>query len=170
MKIRKAVETDAAGIAKVHVDSWRTTYKEIVPDSFLKCLSVEEREKTWLKGIQENGVYVVENEKSEIVGFAIGGKERTGKYERFDGELYAIYLLDNVQGGGWGRKLFEVIVGDIRNKGFDAMLIWALADNPACYFYEKLGGKKVDTAYIEIDGKKLKEVAFGWERLPVSYE
>lgn len=36
MKIRKAVLTDAKGIAKVHVDSWRTTYKNIIPDEFLK--------------------------------------------------------------------------------------------------------------------------------------
>lgn len=45
------------------------------------------------------------------------------------------------------------------------MLIWALADHPACHFYERLGGKRVDTAEIDIDGKQLQEVAFGWEKL-----
>jgi hypothetical protein len=34
MKIRKAVLTDAKGIAKVHVDSWKTTYDNIVPDQY----------------------------------------------------------------------------------------------------------------------------------------
>ncbi|EPZ52573.1 hypothetical protein [Alicyclobacillus acidoterrestris] len=39
--IRKAVPDDAAGVAKVHVDSWRTTYREIVNDEFLASLSYE---------------------------------------------------------------------------------------------------------------------------------
>ena len=34
MKIRQANIEDAQGIGKVHVDSWRTTYKGILPDDF----------------------------------------------------------------------------------------------------------------------------------------
>lgn len=166
MMIRKAIEKDAVSIAKVHVDSWRTTYKGIVPKSFLNRLSYKEREERWLKGIQTNGVYIAENEQGEVVGFATGGKERTGKYKAYEGELYAIYLLEIAQGQGIGRNLFEAIVKDLREKKFDSMLIWALADNPACHFYEKLGGKEIDTAEIEIDGERLKEIAFGWEKLP----
>ncbi|WP_330217584.1 hypothetical protein [Planococcus halocryophilus] len=41
MKTRKATEQDAPGIAKVHVDSWKTTYKEILPSAFLTSLSYE---------------------------------------------------------------------------------------------------------------------------------
>ena len=41
MKIRKAIVEDATGIGTVHVDSWRTTYKDIIPDEFLeKCAGV----------------------------------------------------------------------------------------------------------------------------------
>ncbi|GHH98705.1 hypothetical protein AM1BK_22480 [Neobacillus kokaensis] len=32
------------------------------------------------------------NNEGEIVGFSSGGKERSGKYNGFDGELYAIYF------------------------------------------------------------------------------
>ncbi|WP_306428702.1 hypothetical protein [Robertmurraya siralis] len=39
MIIREATLSDAEGIAKVHVDSWRTTYKGIVSDVFLEQLS-----------------------------------------------------------------------------------------------------------------------------------
>lgn len=35
MKIRIATIEDAYAIAKVHVDSWKTTYKGIIPDHFL---------------------------------------------------------------------------------------------------------------------------------------
>lgn len=39
MHIRKAAVEDAAAIAKVHVDSWRTTYKGIMPSDYLNSLS-----------------------------------------------------------------------------------------------------------------------------------
>ena len=166
MLIREAKVEDAKGIARVHVDSWRTTYKGIVPDSFLESLSYERREQIWTTGIEENKVYIAEDKRGEIVGFASGGKERTGKYEAYIGELYAIYLLEGQQGKGLGQKLFQSVVYDLKEKKLNSMLIWALAENPACRFYEKLGGKKIDTAEIEIDGKKLVEFAYGWSELP----
>lgn len=169
MLIRKAELEDVAGIAKVHVDSWRTTYKRIVPVSFLESLSYEEREQIWKSGIERNQVYIAEDEKEQIVGFASGGEERTGKYDAYKGELYAIYLLEGQQGRGTGRKLFQAVVDDLKEKQLNSMLIWALAENPACHFYEKLGGRKIDTAEIELDGKKLDEVAYGWDELPDSY-
>ncbi|MFJ7934621.1 GNAT family N-acetyltransferase [Sporosarcina sp. NPDC096371] len=163
--IRKAELQDVAGIAKVHVDSWRTTYKGIVPDTFLENLSYENREQIWMSGINQNNVYIAEDENGQIVGFASGGKERTGNYEAFVGELYAIYLLEGQQGKGLGQQLFQSVVEDLKEKKLNSMLIWALEENPACRFYEALGGQKIDTAEIEIDGKKLSEVAFGWDVL-----
>jgi hypothetical protein len=47
MLIRDALQTDAAGIARVHVNSWRSTYRGIVPDQFLDSLSLERREQYW---------------------------------------------------------------------------------------------------------------------------
>lgn len=165
MFIRKAELADASGIAKVHVDSWRTTYKGIVPDTYLDNLSYESREQVWMSGIKQNNVYIVEDEDSQIVGFASGGKERTGKYEAYVGELYAIYLLEGQQMKGLGQKLIQTVVEDLKEKKLNSMLIWALKENPACRFYERLGGKKIDTAEIEIDGKKLSEIAYGWADL-----
>jgi GNAT superfamily N-acetyltransferase len=160
--IRIAKVEDAEGIAKVHVDSWRTTYRGIVPDTFLDNLSYEQRELTWKKGINENHVYIAENENGQVIGFSTGGKERTGKYEAYIGELYAIYILKEFQGNGIGRLLFQSIVEDLKAKNLNSMLIWAIEENPACRFYERLGGKKIDTEEIEIAGKKVSEVAYGW--------
>ncbi len=36
MNIRKATFSDAKGIAKVHVDSWKSTYINIIPDEFFR--------------------------------------------------------------------------------------------------------------------------------------
>jgi hypothetical protein len=39
--IREAVPADAGAVARVHVDSWRTTYRGIIADSILSDLSYE---------------------------------------------------------------------------------------------------------------------------------
>lgn len=41
MQFRQATSQDAKRIAKVHVDSWRTTYQGIIPDSYLDGLTYE---------------------------------------------------------------------------------------------------------------------------------
>ena len=47
MLIREASPRDAAAIARVHVDSWRTTYAGIVPADYLANLSYTRREQFW---------------------------------------------------------------------------------------------------------------------------
>jgi len=42
------------------------------------------------------------------------------------------------------------------------MALWALIDNPACRFYERLGGVTAFEVEIEIGGKRLPEAAYGW--------
>lgn len=47
MQIRKATLQDAEAIARVHVDSWKTTYKGIIPDNVLNNLSYTQRTEQW---------------------------------------------------------------------------------------------------------------------------
>lgn len=165
MIIRQATEVDVEGIAKVHVASWRTTYEGIVPASFLEGLTVESRAEIWQKGVHAHHVFIAESDQKEIIGFAVGGKERTGNYPAYLGELYAIYLLESFQGKGLGRKLFQAVVRDLKKQNYSSMLIWALAKNPACQFYEKFGGVPIDEAEIDIGGEMFKAIAFAWEKL-----
>lgn len=164
MRVREALPGDAEGIARVHVDSWRTTYKGIVSESVLQNLSTEQRAENWRRGIGKNPLYVAEDESGRIVGFATGGKERTGNYEA-DGELYAIYLLQDVQGQGIGKKLTQLIAYDLKEQGFTSMLVWVLEQNPSKKFYESLGGQPVDEAMIEIGGEDFKEIAYYWDNI-----
>lgn len=170
MRIRKAVPGDATGIAKVHVDSWRTTYSGIISERFLEGMSYRERENRWHdifdRAQPGSCVFVAENEGGEIVGFASGGRERSGKYHNFQGELYAIYLLEEVQSQGIGRILFHETAGNLEEQGFSSILVWVLADNrQARVFYESFGPLRVDSQPIEIDEDLFEEVAFGWRNI-----
>ncbi|HET7578641.1 MAG TPA: GNAT family N-acetyltransferase [Bacillales bacterium] len=170
MRIRKAVPEDTAGIAKVHVDSWRSTYSGIISERFLEGMSYRERENRWHDIFDQaqpgSCVYVAEAENGEIVGFASGGSERSGKYGDFQSELYAIYLLKEIQGQGIGRSLFRKAARNLVEQGFSSMLVWVLADNrEARAFYESFGPSRVDSQPIDIDGDRFEEVAYGWRNL-----
>lgn len=163
MKIRKAVLKDAKGIAKVHVDSWKTTYANIVPNEYLNKLSYESREQLWIQGIPNDNVYVAENDEGEIIGFSTGGKERSGKYPEYKGEIYAIYILRDYQGKGLGNLLVKPIVEDLLQQNIDTMIVLVLEENPSRLFYEALGAEKIDSIEDEIAGKKLNELVYGWD-------
>lgn len=169
MKVRKAVLSDARGIAKVHVDSWITTYKGIIPDEFLNNLTYESREQLWKKNIPIGNVFVAENQ-GRIVGFSSGGKERSGKYQGFDGELSSVYILKEYQGKGIGRLLVEPIIAELEKMDIHAMLVLVLKDNNSRLFYEALGGKIIDTVEIEIAGKTLIELVYGWDDIRKIYK
>ncbi|MFZ1011874.1 MAG: GNAT family N-acetyltransferase [Terracidiphilus sp.] len=164
--IRKAVGGDVWDIARVQVESWRTTYAGIVPAAFLSALSVEQRAERWREVFAESEMtlYVAEGQIADgqvgIFGFASGGKlrEPIGDY---DAELFAIYLLRAHQGKGAGRRLFETLAQTLRAAGHAAMAVWVLRENPAALFYQHMGGVEIAHKQIEIGGILLEEVAYG---------
>jgi GNAT superfamily N-acetyltransferase len=165
MIIREATIEDAPGIARVHVDSWRTTYKGLVPQHILDELSYEEREQLWRRALSPGSrafVYVAEDESGRVVGFASGGPAGEDA-PNHAGELYAIYLLQEHQGRGTGRRLFEAVVRELVNRDLNSMAIWVLAENPACGFYEAMGGRKVYERQEEFRGVVLEETGYGWD-------
>ncbi|MEK3822374.1 GNAT family N-acetyltransferase [Cytobacillus sp. FSL W8-0315] len=165
MNIRKAVLNDAKGIAKVHVDSWRTTYKNIISDEFLNKLSYQKREELWINNIPKGNVFVAENDNGEIVGFSSGGIERSGKYKEYQGELSSIYILKEFQGQGIGKALTNPVIKELEKLGINSMLVFVLEENDSRLFYETIGGKIIDKIEVEIAGKKLKELVYGWDNI-----
>ena len=167
MIIREAILTDAPGIARVHVDTWRSTYRSIVPDEFLANLSYEARERMWDTAIthanDSNFVYVAEDEQGPVVGFASGGTSQSGD-PTYPGELYAIYVLQEAQGKGVGRGLFGEVVKRLACSGIHSMILWVFRDNqPSRRFYEVMGGELLYEKGFELAGARLTEVAYGWE-------
>jgi GNAT superfamily N-acetyltransferase len=166
MLIRKAQAKDAPAIAKVHVDSWRTTYAGIVSSEFLASLSYEQREETWSNVLSsptsQSFIYVAESVDSELVGFACAGPEREGD-DIYKGEIYALYLLQSHQRQGIGSMLFRASAEELHQRGITSLLIWVLVANPFRKFYEALGGQYLREKEIEIGTQRLVEVAYGWK-------
>lgn len=166
MTIREAAPEDAGAIARVHVDTWRTTYPSIMPQAHLDALSYAERERMWAAQLSGNEtkplhVFVAATGTGEIVGFASGGPEKTDDPE-YGGEIYALYVLQAQQGQGLGRRLVQPLARRLAEEGYVTLLIWVNAHNPACRFYEALGGEVVRTGKREIKGVVYDDIGYGW--------
>jgi len=165
MIIREANQSDANGIAKVHVDCWRSTYGGIVPADFLADLSYHESEKFWRDVLIDPNmpgfVYVAVNNEGQIVGYIAGGPEREGN-RLYEGELYSIYILKEFQHQGIGRSLIASASKKLLQSGLKSVMLWTLAVNPYRGFFEVLGGQVISEETIEIGGSRLVQVAYGW--------
>jgi len=167
--IRPANAADAPAIARVNVDSWRSTYAGIVAEDFLATLSYERSTKKWANYLADpetaSNLYVAETDHDEIIGFVSAGPERDGDPD-YHGEVYAIYLLQEAQGQGTGRELIQTAMRGLRERGFTSMLLWVLKDNlPSRKFYEAVGGEYLREKPVEIGSQVLMEVAYGYKDL-----
>jgi ribosomal protein S18 acetylase RimI-like enzyme len=166
IKIRKAVLTDAEGIAKVHVDSWKSTYKNIIPDEFLQKLSYDRRTDLWKRNLSKEGnyVFVAENNQGEIVGFADCGKRETNNISN-SGDLTSIYLLEEYQGKGVGKQLLKQLFNQFEELGFKKVFVEVLEDNKTRYFYEYYSAKLLKTEKIVIGGAELNLLIYEWDNI-----
>ena len=163
--LRSGQADDARAIAIVQVESWRSTYTGIVPQSFLDGLIVEVQTARWLEWLNtgETSLFVVEDDGG-VFGFSSGGRVRE-PLKHYDAELYAIYLLQSKQRKGAGLALVRALANALSRREFSSMLVWVLEQNPAASFYKRLGATAESRKLIAIGDAELPEVAYGWESL-----
>ena len=166
--IRRAAADDAEAIARVRIEGWRRSYKGLVPQGYLDAMSVEASLPMWQRVLETSGdvvsVYVAERD-GEVVGFAAGNRLPEPK-QGFDSELTAIYLAQDVQRRGLGRRLVGTIAAERAANGATGMIVWVLAGNkPARAFYEALGAALVVEQPFEWDDMPLVEAGYGWRDL-----
>lgn len=166
--IRVAGPGDAAGMGKAQVESWRTTYPGLIPDAYLIGLSARKaaaRWRLWLTHTERSlRTFVAEDPELGIFGFGTCGRQRT-QLADYGGEFFALYLLDHAQGRGLGRKLMSTMASHLIEQGMRSAVVWVLRDNPARWFYERLGGIRLAEQTIRFAGGTLVETAYGWRDL-----
>ncbi len=150
--IRKREKDDCASIAHIVTVAWNETYKGIVPNEFLNNLynTEETRAKNTYNKFDENNnhqyVLVVDD---KVVGFINVGSSEETDYENC-GEIHAVYIIDGYKGHGYGRKLVEAGIQELKDMGYDKMVIGCLVGNPTNSFYEHIGGKYVKQRIFEL--------------------
>ena len=123
--IRLATDRDAAGIAKVYVDAWRSAYAAILPHRVLLGMSYERQMREWSWIIRNRTevqpVIVAAEADGGVVGFASFGLARSngrpvsarfaGERDATVGEIYTLYVQPEFQERGIGRELHFLRAG-----------------------------------------------------------
>jgi len=163
--VRRATVDDAALIAQVRIDSWRATYRGMIPDAYLDGMKVEDSTRMWtrvLDAASDAACTFVAEVEGELVGFAAGITLAERKLD-FDAELTALYVLPSAQRAGIGRRLLTEVAATLGAAGAPNMLVWVLAQNgKARDFFVHLDARLLAEQTFKWDELDLIEVAYGW--------
>jgi ribosomal protein S18 acetylase RimI-like enzyme len=164
--IRPARPADARGIARLDVETWRTAYAGVLSTSYLVGLSERRREAGWRSVIlrEPRDVRVAVDARGGIVGFGSCGANRGDRF--FAGEVFTLYVAPDWQNQGIGRRLLIALFRRLVAAGRDSAIVWVLRDNPARFFYERLGARQVSRKPIAVGGMAVEAIAYGWRDLP----
>jgi GNAT superfamily N-acetyltransferase len=144
--VRAAEASDAAAIARVHVESWRIGYRGLLADELLAQLSVEERARTWRARLAEENPRAgarrvdVAAVGESVLGFVASGPSREQDATARNGEIYAIYVHPDHWSMGVGQALIGSAVAHLTAIGASDMLIWVLSGNSSARRFYELAG------------------------------
>jgi ribosomal protein S18 acetylase RimI-like enzyme len=168
-RIRRAVPGDARGIARVHVETWRSAYAGILPDQVIVQMSVDDKAAAWRQLVQRqdavDAVIVAEIDDGTIIGFGSCGPAGPEAMPDYDGEIHTLYVLPDWQEQGIGRALLCGCLRVLSAAEIAAAYLWVLADNPSRFFYQAMGGKRISERDERLWGTTVHEVAYGWPDL-----
>jgi len=164
--IRSARPGDARGIARLDVETWRTTYAGVLSASYLVALSDRRREIGWRSVIlrEPRDVRVAVDSVGAILGFGSCGPKRGDHF--FAGEVFTLYVAPDWQNQGIGRRLLIALFRRLVAAGRHSAILWVLRDNPARFFYERLGAQQVSRKSLAVGGTVIEALAYGWRDLP----
>ena len=176
MIIRLAHVEDAPAMAKVMVDTYLAAHRDQMPEE-----AWQKRKQEWTYAASEQGwartitdiingssqlcVYVATTEADEVVGLVVGYPTES---DAQTGEISALYVRQDHQGEGLGRRLVQAVAAHLAERGITALNIGVLAANTSARrFYEAIGGRIVSERMFDEEGFLLPEIVYGWPDIKV---
>ena len=160
--IVEATKKDIFTISSIHAKSWKSGYKGIVPDSYLKHL----KENFWINTFEDfmkNGMIycAIAYDKKQPVGVISFGKAREEAFLGY-GEIISLYVLPEYFGREVGKELMKYALEYFEKEGICQCYLWVLKENErGIRFYEKMGfWKTEDISTVKIEEKILIDIRY----------
>jgi GNAT superfamily N-acetyltransferase len=169
MLLRPAVPGDEMAVARVHVRSWQTGYRGLLPDAYLDGLRPEERAAryTFASENVRDPVTIVAADDGVLCGFATTSPARDLDVPN-DGELCALYVDPEWWGRGVGKALIAAARMQLFEMGFRSAVLWLLAGNARADRFYRMDGwapdglRRSDTMWgVAVDEVRYRRVLAG---------
>jgi ribosomal protein S18 acetylase RimI-like enzyme len=156
--LREATIADLRSLAELHVRTFNETH--VGPMGTGPSYST--REWQWREKLAESDathfVLVLETEAKQLVGLI--WCHPTKDNPTWAARLNKIYLLRAYQRRGLGKRMVAEAVDRLLANGLESMALFTEADNePACNFYDQMGGARQPNEQGNFDGM------YGWADL-----
>lgn len=152
---------DQEGMARIKVDCWQDTYKNIIDQSYLDSLNYEIQTNKYIDSFDEykNMVLVAEDVNDhKIIGYSCFS---TDANEYADAELISLYIDKKYARRGVGTSLLRETIKELKKYNKKTMMLWCIKENKnAIKFYEKMGGIKVFDKMAKIGNKVYQEYGY----------
>ncbi len=166
--VRLAIPSDAAAIARIHVETWRATYAGLLPERMLANMRADGHRESWLGVLSgqrgRQTVLVAERPRQGPIGFLSAGRARA-PLPGYEAEIYTIYVSPDHQDQGVGSDLLNACFQRLDQQHLHGAMLWVLAKNPSRFFYEATGGVMIAHRKERLWGVVLPELAYGWPDL-----
>ena len=151
--VRDAIPSDADAVARVHVRTWQTAYRGLMPDAYLDSLRADERARRYTFGLRDpaSPQTLVAIDSGELVGFAT---VRTLPEEPGVGELCALHVDPTHWNRRIGLALTEAARARLSEHGSRRARLWLLEGNTRAERFYRLDR-------WQPDGTRRSEVVWG---------
>jgi hypothetical protein len=160
--VRAARASDAAGLARIQVASWRASLAGLVPDAVLDELTSADAERQWadrwLEAIagpptSRHRVHVaVGPDRADCTGFASAGPATDADlWPGTDGELYELHVLPGQAELGHDERLLHAVAETLAEDGFRTACTWALSEDGARLSFLEAAGWAPDGSHSNLD-------------------
>lgn len=139
--IRKVKRGDEVSLAYIQTESWKAAFKGILSDKMLEqCTEMDRAIRMYKRLLDEskgNG-YILEVDKKPHC-IAWWDRSRTESMSDY-AELICIHSLQDNWRKGYGSKMMECVLHDMKTAGYNRVMLWVFRDNiRARKFYEANG-------------------------------
>ena len=144
-----------------------------MPDAYLVAMTESKQALQWnntiRRAVAPEAVLAAESNDlpgGRIVGFGSCGRARGPLgCGPGSGEIFTLYVASDWQGQGIGRRLLGELFERLHGGGLNRAVVWVLGGNPARFFYEALGGRRIAERKERFAGVELAEAGYAWRDL-----
>lgn len=140
-RIRKVQKGDEAQLAYIQTESWKAAFQDILPEETLQKATQLDRATAMYHGLLEGQIgngYLME---VNGIPHCIAWWDQARDEDMPDyAELICIHSLQDNWGKGYGSKMMERVLQDMKAAGYTKAMLWVFTDNSrARKFYEAQG-------------------------------